>query len=247
MIYEKFGKIIETMNAKDYDFKKGYQSTYSNVMNRINGKGFTFKEHLSTLIFAQLSNQRPWKHIEDNRDKLNKIFHDFDINYLKNADPKQLTSEIISLKCGNRQIRKQMENLKVNIETLERIQKDFESIDEYYSSASPYEIINSLSGGKYKIKQMGMPLVSEYLKGVGVDVIKPDVHVCRILGRLGYTKHNPATIEEAYTACENIAKEYGMLNIEVDSILWQFCANGYFEQCTSKPNCSKCLVKDCLS
>lgn len=35
------------------------------------------------MVFALLSNQRPWKHIEDNRANINNLFHNFDINYIK--------------------------------------------------------------------------------------------------------------------------------------------------------------------
>ena len=53
---------------------------------------------------------------------------------------------------------------------------------------------------------MGVALVCEYLKGVGVDIIKPDVHVRRIIGRLGYSKHNPATVRETMDVCKAIAE-----------------------------------------
>ena len=94
---------------------------------------------------------------------------------------------------------------------------------------------------------MGVPLVSEYLKGVGMDVIKPDVHVCRILTRLGYSKSNKITDDEAFDICCAIAKEYSISNVEVDSILWQYCAKNYFEVCCDKPKCSKCKVSNCKS
>lgn len=58
-----------------------------------------------------------------------------------------------------------MQSLKDNIETLERIEKDFDgSVDNYYNNTDIKKLLKSLSGGKYKLKQMGVPLVSEYLK-----------------------------------------------------------------------------------
>lgn len=140
-----------------------------------------------------------------------------------------------------------MQSLKDNIETLERIVDDYDSVDNYYNNTNIKELLKSLSGGKYKLKQMGVPLVSEYLKGVGMDVIKPDVHVCRILTRLGYSKSNKITDDEAFDICCDIAKEYSISNVEVDSILWQYCAKNYFEVCCDKPKCSICGVTNCKS
>ena len=92
---------------------------------------------------------------------------------------------------------------------------------------------------------MGAALVSEYLKNRGIDLIKPDTHVLRILGRLGLTDHSPATVEEAVEVCHEIAVEYGMRDAEVDSVLWQFGADGFFEMCTATPKCENCHVQNC--
>ena len=245
MKYIEFGEIIKTMQVNHYDYKK--DSTINALNDRKNGKVYSMPEHISTMVFALLSNQRPWKPIADNRENIKKLFHYFDIDYIKATDYQVFVDGLLALHCGNRQIRKQMQSLKDNIETLEQIAKDYGSVDNYYNNTNIKELLKSLSGGKYKLKQMGVPLVSEYLKGVGMDVIKPDVHVCRILTRLGYSKSNKITDDEAFDICCNIAKEYKMTNVEVDTILWQYCANNYFEICCDKPKCSKCLVKNCKS
>ena len=199
------------------------------------------------MVFALLSNQRPWKHIEANRAYINNLFKNFDTNYIKETDYQYFVDGLLAKHCGNRQIRKQMQSLKDNIETLERIEKDYDSVDNYYNKTDIKDLLESLSGGTYKLKQMGVPLVSEYLKGVGMDVIKPDVHVCRILTRLGYSKSNKITDDEAFDICCDIAKEYSISNVEVDSILWQYCAKNYFEVCCDKPKCSICKVSNCKS
>ena len=139
-----------------------------------------------------------------------------------------------------------MDSLKHNIEVLEQIEKTYGSVDNFYNQNPKYTVLKELSQGKYKLKQMGAPLTAEYLKNVGVDMIKPDVHVRRILARLGYSKKKPASIKECFDICQGIAKEYDTYEIVVDSILWQYCADKYFEKCTEKPNCFTCKVEDCL-
>lgn len=246
-MYEEFGEIINTMKFNSYDYTENITTTLNALNARKNGKNFFLSDHICSMVFALLSNQRPWKHIEANRAYINNLFKNFDTNYIKETDYQYFVDGLLAKHCGNRQIRKQMQSLKDNIETLERIEKDYDSVDNYYNKTDIKDLLESLSGGTYKLKQMGVPLVSEYLKGVGMDVIKPDVHVCRILTRLGYSKSNKITDDEAFDICCAIAKEYNISNVEVDSILWQYCAKNYFEVCCDKPKCSKCKVSNCKS
>ena len=235
------------MEAFNYDYKKDYQCTLDALKERKHGKIYSMSEHISTMVFALLSNQRPWKPIADNRENINKLFHYFDADYIKATNSQFFIDGFLALRCGNRQIHRQMQSLKDNVETFERIAKDYTCIDNYYNNTNIKELLRSLSSGKYKLKQMGVPLVSEYLKGVGIDIIKPDVHVCRILTRLGYCKSNRISDDEAFDICCDIAKEYKLTNVDVDAILWQYCAKDYFEVCCEKPKCFKCLVKNCKS
>lgn len=245
MNYIEFGQILETMNANNYDY--GKDIVLGPLKERKNGKIYSISEHVEKIVFALLSNQRPWKPIADNRKNINDLFHDFDVNYIKSNDYQLFVNELLNLHCGNRQIRKQMQTLKENVETLEKIAVDYGGVDNYYNKTDIRELLKSLSSGKYKLKQMGVPLVSEYLKNVGMDIVKPDVHVCRILTRLGYSKSNKVSYGEALDICSEIAKEYNLTNVEVDTILWQYCANNYFEICSDNPKCNKCLVKNCKS
>ncbi len=245
MKYIEFGEIIKTMEVNQYNYKN--EQILNALKDRQNGKIYSLSEHISTMVFALLSNQRPWKHIEENRENIIKIFHNFDIDYIKNTNYQFFVDSLLSLRCGNRQIRKQMQSLNQNIEMLENIAKDYGSVDIYFNTTDKKDLIKSLSGGKYKLKQMGVSLVSEYLKGVGIDIVKPDIHICRILTRLGYSKSSKITQNEVFDICNEIAKEYNLTNIEVDTFFWQFCAKGYFNVCCDKPKCFKCLVKNCKS
>lgn len=247
MEYVEFGEIIKTMENNHYDYKKDYQGTLNALIERKNGKKYSISEHICAMVFALLSNQRSWRPIADNRENINRLFHNFNPDYIKVQNYQFFIDELKCLRCGNRQISKQMQSLKDNIGTLERIAVDYGSIDDYYNKTDVKELLKSLSFGKYKLKQMGVPLVSEYLKGVGIDIIKPDVHVCRILTRLGYVKSDKISNDEALDICCDIAKKYGLTNVDVDAILWQYCANNYFEICCDKPKCYKCLVKNCKS
>ena len=245
--YPQFRQIVDTMTQADYDYAKDYQRTLANYRKRQGGHQFTLTEHVQALVYAMLSNMQEWDRIRQKLNEINAIFHNFDVNYIKNADPLELYQQIKDIKCGNISIKSQMLALKYNIDTLERIANDHGSIDEYYNNTPRDELLKSLAtpNGKYKLRGLGIPLVSEYLKNVGVNIVKPDRHLCRLIARLGYTPHGVATEQETLKICQEIAQEYGLTDIEVDSILWQYCANKYFECCTDEPNCSRCHVTEC--
>ena len=252
MKYKNFQYLIDTMDSVGYNYEK----EIIEVENRRKALSFTnnesllkLSEHVKTMIYAQLSNNRPWEPIAQNIANIDAIFFDYDIDSLKKAVPSELVDNIKSIRCGNRQITKQMYHLKRNIEMLEKIEQENGSIDNYYRNTSLVEIVKSLclDNGRYKLKTMGIPLVCEYLKGVGVDVIKPDSLLCRLLGRLGYAKKVPATAWEAIEICQEIGKEYNLSQPMVDTVLWQCCAKDKCEVCTATPKCHKCKVIDCPS
>lgn len=248
--HPEFQKLIDTMNESGFDYKKDYQIVINNVNRRANGIPYSLSEHISAMIFSQLSNQRPWKGIAKNAENIKRIFHNFDADQIMVMTPIQLekiVSDLKAIKCGNRQIAKQIASLQDNIRTLQTIATEHGSIDTYYNETPADQVIYSLSAGKYKLKQMGVPLVSEYLRNVGMDLVKPDTHVKRLLGRLGYTASNPATDSEAFQACEEIAAEYGIQNIEVDAVLWQYCAKDFFQKCTDDPDCKGCRAYPCAN
>lgn len=244
MRYSSFGELMETMNQAGYDYKKEIAG-----FKKINPAQLTLQDHVRAMIYAELSNNRPWQRIQENIDNGNipAIFCNFDIEQLKNANPNQLVQSLQSISCGNRQIRKQMSTLKDNIAVLERIDRDNGSIHNYYSTKKAQDLVKDLSAfySKNKLKCMGVPLVCEYLKGVGIGVVKPDVHLRRIIGRLGYSNQTPADEWETIDICNAIVAEYNLAHFEVDSILWQYCADGKFAVCGATPNCKQCGVTNC--
>ena len=118
-------------------------------------------------------------------------------------------------------------------------------MDNYVTSNEPLIIAKSLANGEYKLKQMGIALTIEYLKNVGIDVLKPDIHIKRLFGkdRLGLSDKSLATENEILRIIKQLSSETDAPNVEIDSIIWQFCASNYAEICSANPKCEKCLVK----
>lgn len=84
----------------------------------------------------------------------------------------------------------------------------------------------------------------EYLRNVGIDVIKPDVHIKRILGaeRLNIVKSKSdyAVIAE----CKKLSEKIGISQVKMDYLLWNYCSKSYGEVCTAKPKCEDCVIRE---
>lgn len=242
MYTEIINGILDTMKSTNYNIVE--LETTTAINKRKSGKEFSFNEHIEGLVWSLLSNQRPWKGISDNKENIKKIFHNFDYKYIMEEDPNVFITKLIEIKCGNRAIKKQMYGLKYNIEVFFKLAKKYGSMDKFVTSSSPYNIAKKISKGKYKLQQIGFPLAMEYLRNVGIDTVKPDVHICRILGkeRLALSENYVANEEEATKIINSIAEKTNLTASEVDYILWQFCANGYAEICTKNPKCEMCKI-----
>lgn len=217
------------------------------VSARNNGKVFSFEEHLKGFIYAQLSALVSWKKIKDNQTKLDNVFCNFNREQLKEKSADDLINEIVALKCHNPYTTKnQMRSLKENIETFEKIEQECGSLEKFITHSAPSNIIKLLADSKstYKLKFAGIALVCEYLRNVGIDVIKSDVHLKRILGaeRLNIVKSKSdyAVIAE----CKKLSDEIGISQVKIDYLLWNYCSKGYGEICTAKPKCAECVIKE---
>jgi hypothetical protein len=210
---------------------------------RERGERFSLRDHVRGLLLSQLSNNRPWGAIASNRARIDEIFLDYDPEALKAADPEELVAAIKAIRCGNRAIVQQLTGLRQNIETFERTG----DIDAYVVSRSPKAIAREFATGKkFKLIQVGYALALEYLRNVGINAVKPDVHICRMIGpeRLGLTEKTP-TPAEAYEALMKWSEENGDNPVYVDSLLWLFAAKDYGAICTADPRCDVCLVSAC--
>lgn len=139
-----------------------------------------------------------------------------------------------------------MQSLKANIETFEKIEQEYGSLEKFITHSSPSNIIKLLadSNSTYKLKYAGVALVCEYLRNVGVDIIKPDVHIKRIASaeRLNLiTSKNDYKILDEF---QELAQEIGINQVKMDYLLWNYCSKGYGEICTAIPKCEKCVIKN---
>jgi hypothetical protein len=211
----------------------------------VSGQRFGLRDHLRGLLLSQLSNQRPWRPIAQNLDRIQRIFLDYDPDALQQADPSGLANAIRAIRCGNRAILQQMIALGSNVAIFRRIESDYGSLDKFVTSSDPIGIAKLIStSGPYKLRYVGPALALEYLRNVGVRAAKPDVHVLRILGgeRLAYFGGKP-TERDAVQLVANLATQVGCNETYLDNLLWLFCAVGYGNICGASPRCNVCAFR----
>lgn len=215
---------------------------------RAQGKEFTLAEHLQGMIYSLLSAQTVWANIEKNFKNIDELFFGYDVNEIKSHDYQYFVNGLRQLGCGSRLTNAQMKALPENIAMIERIISEYGSMDNFVTSRPQREIVKlmSTSGSKYKIKQFGSALTWEYLRNVGVDGAKPDVHMKRILGsgRLGISKNETATDDEVLDAIEELSKKTGLWMAQIDYLFWAYCATDKGEICTAHPDCSDCVIRE---
>lgn len=217
------------------------------VNARKNGKSFSFEEHLRGFIYAQISALVSWKKIKDNQSRLDEIFCNFDRIQLKEKSAEDLINEITAIKCHNPYTTKnQMRSLKANIETFEKIEQEYGSLENFITHSALSNIIKLLADSKstYKLKYAGVALVCEYLRNVGMDIIKPDGHIKRIASA---ERLNLVTVRNNYKIIDEfqeLAQEIGISQVKIDYLLWNYCSKGYGEICTATPKCNECVIRE---
>lgn len=215
---------------------------------RKNGKSFTTEEHLQGMIYSLMSAQTVWANIERNKPNIDRIFFNYNLEEILKHDYTYFVDRLGDIRCRSRLTNNQMKALHENINTIRRIIADYGSMDAFVTMKPTQKVVDLLSapGSKYKIRQMGEALAREYLRNVGVDSPKPDVHMKRILGRdrLGVSKYEEATNEEVVETMRKLSEETGLWMSQIDYLFWAYCATDMGEICTATPNCAKCVLRD---
>ena len=212
------------------------------VERRQQGMVFALENHISALIYAQLTNQTKWSRIVPHLEEINQLFFNYDADEILRHPGTYFAQGIFDLKCGNISTKAQMNSLHQNIGIMRQIINDYGSMDAFVTSAPAQEIVYLLSNAKsrYKMGMLGEALAWEYIRNVGIDGCKPDTHLRRFLGnaRMGNANGDIATSEETIAQIEALAKETGMSLASVDNIIWSFCADNFGEVCTATPHLS---------
>jgi len=221
------------------------------LARRTAGHIFTIDECVESMVRAILTNSVPWARIAPHiaSGRITSIFHSYSAATLKTVPYMDLVHDLRKIKCGNPSDVAQMRALADNIKTLERIISTHGSIEAYFSTLCPttypqitYSALKDFdTSGRYKLGQMGIPLVCEFLKNMGFLLPKPDRHLKRFFSgdRMG-TIAGSASNADVFNQIETLARSSTFTIPEIDLMVWSFCAKGYGDICTKSPKCHTC-------
>jgi len=183
---------------------------------------------------------------------IEKAFANYDVNKVS-----QYTDEDLKKMMNNSKLIRNRRKLKACIENA----KIMKEISTQYSSFGKY--LDQKKSDFKELKEelierfyyLGDILALEYLKEIGIDTIKPDVHVVRVMHRLGLIDSERMSSENIDKVIE-VANEMGQLTREklnvIDAIFWIYGGSGdnHVKRaiCSkNKPLCSECpLTEYCI-
>ena len=239
--------LFQIKNYLDSKGVKNNEGFLTLARERKVGRRFSLSDHIRGMIHSMLSNQTKWKRIEPHLDEIDSLFFMYNAEQILKTPPDYFSRGIFSLKCGNVSTKKQMDSLNYNISLMKNIEEKHGGIDSFVTSLPAYEIVKIFSdpNSDYKLRLFGEPLVWEYLRNVGIEGAKPDIHLRRFFGsdRMAKSKSSPASINDVLCEIEYLSKETGFTQTEIDDLIWRYCADGYGEICTKNPNCQGCVIR----
>lgn len=180
---------------------------------------------------------------------IKKAFDNFDVQKVANYDEEKITQLL-----NNQNIIRHAGKIRATVKNAKKVI----TIQRQYGSFSNYLVSfrNSLILAQHLVEEfdfLGRETVWDFLKDIGFEAIKPDIHVRRILFRLGLTsseKSSPETTKEVFEVAKKMAEATGERLGVIDAVLWFYGADRPKEIrkpiCGKEPLCSECsLTKYC--
>lgn len=245
---DKYGFIYEL----EQFFQKNPHLLYPSLAQkeyalREKGKKYDLNDHCKALILSKLSNRQKWHKVEKNKSAIQTIFKDYSYKEILAEDENYFIEELRKIHCDSQVMKRDFSNLHQNIRVLLQIEEKYGSVDAFLLSAPAHEIVENLSSDKsrWKMKTIGPALAWEYLRNVGIDGAKPDIHLKRILSaeRLSLSQKTNMSEEEFFAIMTDMKAATNKLYIELDNYLWSYCAEGQAKICGETPHCDRCVIK----
>ena len=243
-------EIFELMHEKLTNLAVG--DGFSRWINE--AREFTFddaKKQGDNFLFEQLTLVTFYggfkaKTVDEKWPNIKKAFDDFDICKIAGYDEdrvNQIVHHTPGIISHEGKIRATAHNAKKVVE----IQRKYGSFADYIESFEDQSIqANELIK---KFRFLGRETVWDYLKSIGFDAIKPDVHVRRILFRLGLISGSESSskiIKEVFKIADRMSKSTGERLGVIDATIWFYGADRPKEIkkpiCGTEPLCDDCYL-----
>jgi len=215
------------------------------TFDKIKSKGddFLFEE----LILIIFSGGFRAKVVDAKWPNIKKAFDDFNIRRIANYNGGKIDqiANMPDIIKNTRKIKATADNAK----KITEIQRSYGSFANYIESfKDPLLLAGEMAE---KFDYLGRETVWDYLKGIGFEAIKPDVHVRRILFRLGLItskESSPEITKEVFEIAEKMSELAGERLGVIDAVIWFYGADRPKEIkkpiCGKNPLCSECYLTE---
>ena len=173
---------------------------------------------------------------------IRKAFSDFNILEVSKYDDNDLKNMMNNPKIIRREIK--LRSCIANSRKMKEYSEEYGSFGEFlYREKSN---LNQLKKKLMEFKYVKDAVSVDFLKDIGMDFIKPDVHVLRIFSRLGLISS-----ERAFNEAILVAEEFKVATNEnlsvIDAVFWMYggSGDGHLQKaiCTkNNPICKECPV-----
>jgi len=226
------------------------------VKERLGGGKVTNQGCMKGFALALFSSQTDWGRVQSSMMMLDENIFNIDaIDYAGYSEEEIdiLMNRISGLGFTSRYFKRDLMNLNkfcIYIRKNNFKPEGFDLFDKYaglYGNGSSAEKRGLISDIQ-KFGGMGVSLSAEFLRNIGFDMAKPDVHIMRLLStdklRAGSwaasTEYNDRLKFDAIDVISQSAAELNIYEAEMDNVFWLYCAISYCNICGSKPKCDEC-------
>lgn len=222
---DKFDKIIESCRERTYKGKSD---------------SFFFGE----IVYIVFNSGMRDKVVDQKLEAITEAFANYDVKAVA-----EYTEEKVKELMGNKAIIRHEGKIRAiihNAKEIIKIVKEYGSFEKYLSSFKG--MVEPLKDDMVKrFKWFGDTNTYAFQKYVGyAHMAKPDVHVRRVLWRLGLIKGEDVPAEEVLKMCREISEAVGKnLNV-VDEVIWAYGSGVNVEKaiCGTKPRCGECDLRE---
>lgn len=245
-IFDSMFKKLEAISNKD-NFIKEINERKARIFDKNKPNSFFYEVMVRDIFNAGMKASI----VTDKWPDIRVAFSDFDIEKVSKYSDKEIRNLINNPKIirNQKKIRACVENARRMKALSERFGSfgEFLNRDKYNLFLLKHELTNNF-------RYLGNVVVLDYLKDIGMDIIKPDVHVMRVFFRLGLIdseKQTEASANRIIRVAEDIKKETFEKLAVIDAVFWMYGGGGdrhVIKAICSKnePLCSECpLTNHC--
>jgi 3-methyladenine DNA glycosylase Tag len=180
--------------------------------------------------------------IENKLPSIKKAFADFDIMRVNAYDDSNLRKMLLNPSIIRNE--RKLWDCILNARKMKALSDEFGSFGKYLSQHSD-NVQDLALELKHHFHSVGDAVALNYLKDVGMDTIKPDVHVLRIFNRLGFLDSEKQSEQNTQKTIK-VAERMKVLPSDklsvIDAVFWMYGGAGEIragEKCVKKAMCNK--------